>query len=97
MRWVMRKTVERRATRMQQMMDRLSVNALALVCLRNGDAYVEARSRCLLCNQGDECIRWLDTRNGPNSGPDFCPNLEIFSACSRLSSAQSGHVAARTG
>ena len=89
MHWVMRRTVERRATRMQQMMDRLRVDALALVWLRNGDAYVEARSRCLLCNQGDECIRWLDKRNGPNSGPDFCPNLEAFSACSRLSSAPS--------
>jgi len=76
----MRRTVERRATRMQQMMDRLHVDALAMVRLRNGDAYAEARSRCLLCTQSDECLRWLD-KGGLSTWPDFCPNLELFNTC----------------
>jgi hypothetical protein len=82
--WAMRKTVERRATRMHQMMDRLRVDVLALVLLRDGEAYAEARSRCLRCEESSICLHWLD-KGAPNAGPDFCPNLEFFSACKMLS------------
>jgi len=80
MRWAMSRTVERRATRMHQMMERLSVDACTLVRLRNGDAYAEARSRCLQCVDGGTCLLWLD-KGGPEALPDFCPNLEFFGAC----------------
>jgi len=79
MRWVIGRTEERRATRMHQMMARLHVDVLALIGLRNGDAYAEARSRCLRCDDSSLCLCWLD-KCGPNAGPDFCPNLEFFSA-----------------
>ena len=80
MRRAMCRTVERRATRMHQMMKRLEVDALALIRLRNGDAYAEARSRCLQCEDSSICLLWLD-KSGPDAVPDFCPNLEFFSAC----------------
>ena len=80
MRLVMSRTVERRATRMHQMMQRLQVDVLTLVRLRNGEAYEEARSRCVRCDDSCVCLLWLD-KGGANPGPDFCPNLEFFNAC----------------
>ena len=80
MRWAISRTVERRATRMHQMMERLHVDVLALVRLRNGEAYAEARSKCLCCDDSSICLLWLD-KGGPDAGPDFCPNFEFFGAC----------------
>ena len=80
MRWATSRTEERRATRMHQMMERLHVDVLTLIRLRNGDAYTEARSRCLRCDDSCACLLWLD-KGGPNPGPHFCPNLEFFNAC----------------
>ena len=66
---------------MHQMMQRLKVDVLTLVRLRNGDAYAEARSRCVRCEDSIVCLLWLDRGEGVNPGPDFCPNLEFFNAC----------------
>ena len=62
------------------MMQRLKVDVLSLVRLRNGDAYAEARCRCLRCEDSCVCLLWLD-EDGTPPGPDFCPNLEFFNAC----------------
>ena len=75
---VMRGSVERRATRMHQMMARLQVNVAVLARMGNGDAYAEARARCLLCSHADECLRWLDRSGELNGEPDFCANLDFF-------------------
>ena len=74
-------TAERRAVRMRQMMDRLDVDAVALLRVRDGDAYAEARSKCLLCSQGRRCLRWLDRDNGGNTAPDFCPLFVLLNSC----------------
>jgi len=58
--WPMHRRVERRAIRMHEMLDRLDVDPVALVRLRNGDAYAGARSLCLSCGTSDKCLRWLD-------------------------------------
>lgn len=81
MEWPLQRAVERQAIRMHQMMDRLEVDAVAFVRLRKGEVYAEARSRCLSCNQTDACLRWLDRRYGSNTGPEFCPALELFAPC----------------
>ena len=81
MRSVIGRTEERRATRMHQMMELLHVDVLALSRLRSGDAYADARSRCLRCDDSSICLLWLDKGGSPDAGPDFCPNLEFFSAC----------------
>ncbi len=72
------RSVERQATRMHQMMERLEVDPTALVRLRNGEAYTEARSRCLTCLDSSDCLRWLDGYGSADECPEFCPNLKIF-------------------
>ena len=49
MRWWMTRRVERQATRMHEVMERLDVDAAALARVRQGQAYAEARARCLTC------------------------------------------------
>jgi hypothetical protein len=81
--WPMVRRVERQAMRMHEMMDRLDVDALALIRLSNGDVYAKARSTCLFCGTSDMCLRWLDGQIRSDRSPDFCPNLRIFQACKR--------------
>ena len=45
---------------MHEMMERLDVDSVTLARLRGGDAYAEARTRCLFCKTSDACLRWLD-------------------------------------
>ena len=85
MEWGMHRTVERQATRLQKMMDRLDVDAVALVRLRQGDVYAKARSTCLLCHESETCLRWLDQGDGT---PDFCPLLDIFKACRKIDNGE---------
>jgi len=73
--------VERQARRMHEMMDRLGVDAGRLVRLDQGDAYAEARIRCLDCRETETCLRWLEAFDGSAERPEFCPNIEIFDAC----------------
>lgn len=77
--------VERRARRMHDVMVRLDVDPVALVRMRGGDAYAEARGRCMFCGTSDKCLRWLDQADRSATRPDFCPNLSMFEACTRRS------------
>lgn len=78
MRWWMTRRVERQATRMHEMMDRLNVDAAALVRMRQGQDYAEARARCVTCGTSDKCLRWLDKQPPSGDAPAFCPNLRLF-------------------
>ncbi len=88
MNWAMFRRVERRATRMHEMMQRLDLDPVVLVRFRRGDAYAEARARCLFCGTSDKCLRWLEQRPPPDKRPEFCPNLSLFEACRRKSVAR---------
>jgi len=79
----MHRRVERRASRMHAMMQRLDVEPSALMRLRRGEAYAEARARCICCGTSDKCLRWLDEQAPVNKRPEFCPNLSLFEACGR--------------
>ena len=83
MEWMMHRTVERQAIRMQKMMERLDVDAVQFVRLRHGDVYAKARSTCLFCQDGDRCLKWLDNQ-GMDGSPDFCPILELLKACRKI-------------
>lgn len=83
MEWMMHRTVERQAVRMQKMMERLNVDAVQLVRLKHGDVYAKARSACLFCQEGDVCLKWLDLQEMDGS-PDFCPILEVLKACRKI-------------
>jgi hypothetical protein len=78
MQWWMTRRVERQATRMHEIMDRLDVDAAALTRARQGEAYAEARARCLTCGSSDKCLRWLDKQPSSQELPAFCPNLRLF-------------------
>jgi Family of unknown function (DUF6455) len=78
MRWWMTRRVERQATRMHELMDRLNVDEAALARARQGEVYAEARARCLTCGTSDKCLRWLDREPAPEEPPAFCPNLRLF-------------------
>jgi Family of unknown function (DUF6455) len=72
------RSVERQATRMLQMMHRLGVDPGAMIRLRRGEAYAEARARCFGCITTGECLRWLDGYALDGEPPAFCPNLQLF-------------------
>lgn len=87
MSWSMFHRVEHRALRMHGMMRRLDVDPLKLARLRRGDAYAEARARCLGCAASERCLLWLDNPAQADGRPEFCPNLALFESCRRDRSA----------
>ena len=68
--WPMFRHVERRATRMADMIEQLDVDTTKLVRLRMGDAYAEARAKCLRCHGSRECLLWLDANSSEWRNPD---------------------------
>jgi hypothetical protein len=84
MRWWMTRRVERRATRMHEVMERLDVDGAALARVDRGQVYAQARTRCLTCGTSDQCLRWLDSQ-APlrDQAPGFCPNQRLFEAFRR--------------
>ena len=83
MSWPMFRRVEGRAVRLHEMITRLHVDPGKLARLRSGDAYAEARARCLSCRLSETCLRWLDSPTQVGRRPEFCPNLTLFEACKR--------------
>jgi hypothetical protein len=81
MNWPMFRQVERRAIRLHQMMARLGVDVAQFARIRRGDAYAEARTRCLYCGTAEMCLRWLDGSGRQDRLPEFCPNLRDFETC----------------
>ena len=83
--WPMYRRVEQRAVRMHVMMNRLGIDARAFARLRQGEAYAEARSRCLFCHHGDTCLAWLASDAPRETAAGFCPNVPLFESCLRTS------------
>mgnify|MGYP001495193057 CR=1 FL=1 len=83
MSWPMYRHVERRASRLHEMLDALDVDAASLARLQSGEAYAEARRRCVLCGTGDQCLLWLDQPGRRHQRPQFCPSLPLFETCRR--------------
>lgn len=78
MSWWMTRRVERQATRMHDMMERVDVDGAALARANEGEVYKEARTRCLTCGTSDKCLRWLESEEILPRRPDFCPNINTF-------------------
>jgi hypothetical protein len=75
--WWMTRRVERQARRVHQIMDRLDVDAAALVRARQGELYAQARARCLACAVSATCLDWRDGQ-APQELPTFCANRQLF-------------------
>jgi len=78
--------VERQASRMHDMMDKLDVDRAALAGLDQGRIYADARKRCLCCSATLECLYWLDAPEEARKRPEFCPNLKTFEPLQRTES-----------
>ena len=85
MRWPIFRHVERRATRMHDMIERVRVDPVKLARMRHGEAYAEARTNCLHCAHADDCLHWLATTEIAVEPPPYCPNSELFETCKRSS------------
>jgi hypothetical protein len=83
MSWPMYRRVERQARQLQDVMDRLDVDPVALARLDGGRAFMTARSLCLHCGTSDICLRWLEHPPSPGEKAEFCPNLRLFDLCKR--------------
>ena len=70
--------VERRARRMHEMMEVLGVDAGRLARLDQGEAYAQARLRCLNCSEAGRCLEWLEHAVPHSAGPEFCGNVDLF-------------------
>ena len=79
--------VEMRARRMNDMVEALDVDEVALIRAKSGEGYAEARTKCLHCVNASECLHWLQSQKRFTSAPEFCPNLELFQKCRRFENA----------
>jgi hypothetical protein len=75
--------VERQARRMGEMVERLDVDTLKFVCLRDGESYARARTTCFDCANTAQCLSWLDASPRGAEPPTFCPNFPLFDSCKR--------------
>ena len=73
------------ARRRQKLMDRMmvtgGVDIYAAGGVDGGLAFLEASTKCRLCQHEGVCILWLERAEGLKSPPDFCPNARFFKAC----------------
>lgn len=94
--WPRFRHVERQARRLNDMIEKLDVDTLSLIRLRQGDAYAEARTKCLHCTNAAECLEWLE--NWPNGGEPaaFCPIITLLEGCRRNSSGRSSAAPCKT-
>jgi hypothetical protein len=81
--WPMYRTVERQASRMADMMQRLDTDPVKLVRVRAGEAFADARTRCLQCSSARECLLWLNADPPSGEAPLFCPNLALLESCKK--------------
>lgn len=77
----MSRRVERQAQRLHRMMERLGLRPGTLARLHDGRGYAEAHNRCLSCNAGEACNRWLAEAASAQDRPKFCRNLPLLEAC----------------
>ena len=70
--------VRRRQKLMDHMMQSLGVDVLVAIRADDGQAFVEARTRCHNCLHESDCRNWLESSETLPLPPDFCPNANFF-------------------
>lgn len=68
----------RQTRAMDDMMRRLGVTAEAAHAQGGPDNWYVARERCLDCDAGADCSRWLAATPAADEAPLFCPNAGYF-------------------
>lgn len=81
--WPTLKQVLCRQELMERMMRTSGVDVLTAVRVDGGLAFFEARAKCRFCRHEGACRGWLESPEGLQMAPDFCPNAKFFRACRR--------------
>ena len=66
---------------MDRMMHPMSVSPVVAARVDGGMAWREARTKCIFCRCEDECVHWLDGKDGSGDPREFCPNVAFFQHC----------------
>ncbi len=67
------------------MMERMGANPGVAVRIDKGNAWYEARTKCVSCWHEYECRNWLEGSEVLQGPTDFCPNVAFFQRCARTS------------
>lgn len=62
---------------MEEMMETVGVDLMAVVDLDGGQSYVRARAKCHGCTCKSDCQIWLAEHDEGSPQP-FCPNTDLF-------------------
>lgn len=89
-RWPVCRQVAQRERRTEHMMERLGVDAGALVRMRQGETFADVRRKCFECSYSRECRIWLDNNGVSDGEPQFCPNFKTFLECLRRQNVVEG-------
>lgn len=80
--WPMCNHVERRARRLNDMIDRIGANRSRLVRACGGETIAEASKNCLSCPYPTACIEWVSDRSfDAMEPPSFCRNRNLIRRC----------------
>lgn len=80
--WPMCNHVERRARRLNDMIDRIGANRSRLVRACGGATIAEAAQNCLSCPYPTACIEWVSDRSfDASEPPPFCRNRNLIRRC----------------
>ncbi len=80
--WPMCSHVERRARRLNDMIDRIGANRSRLVRACGGATIAEAAKNCLSCPYPTACIEWVSDRSfDAVEPPSFCRNRNLIRRC----------------
>jgi hypothetical protein len=82
-RWPMFGQVLRRQRLMDAVMEASYVDVIAAIRVDEGQAFMDARSRCRNCFNEIRCRNWLGSSEPKSGPPDFCPNAALFTRCRR--------------
>jgi hypothetical protein len=79
----MLRRVFRQVALMDRMMERVGVDAGAAARDGGGEAWFEARTRCIACCSGKQCRDWLASLpdGPPVEPPAFCHNADFLRRC----------------
>lgn len=78
--------VERRARRLNDMIEKLGIDRSRLARACAGEALSLANRNCLKCSNPSACIDWVDAiAAGPLIPPHFCPNVDLLRSYSQKS------------
>lgn len=84
-RWSQTQRVWQQFAQLDLMMERTGADPIVAARRSRGVAMAQARDACLRCPLHRECRNWLETTEGLQDPPEFCPNAPFFRECARRS------------